>query len=205
MNPPSPATKSIQCHSPSEDFTPRPEKRVAQSIQEPATPPSKGTPHRRNGSYSFVPPPEAFSPYQPSNTRQADTLVPSPLVLSTDTRLATTSNPSGTFNTPTLTLLIDSADGSMILDTTHSFEIVKNSSLSEFFQFYSSVSAAPLSSLTSLEFQPAFGKRPSYEIRRYGGEDKWKRLKEVISSQFEKAVRKDGGRRTEWQVLVSSE
>jgi hypothetical protein len=104
-----------------------------------------------------------------------------------------------------LTLLIDSADGSMILDTTHSFEIVENSSLSEFFQFYSSVSAAPLSSLTSLEFQPAFGKRPSYEIRRYGGEDKWKRLKEVISSLFEKAVRKDGGGRTEWQVLVSSE
>jgi hypothetical protein len=205
MNPPSPATKSIQSHSPSDDFTPRPEKRVALSIQEPATPLSKDTPHRRNGSYSFVPPPEAFSPYPPSNTSQADTLVPSPLVLSTDTRLATTPNPSGTFSTPMLTLLIDSADGSMILDTTHSFEIVKNSSLSEFFQFYSSVSAAPLSSLTSLEFQPAFGKRPSYEIRRYGGEDKWKRLKEVISSLFEKAVRKDGGGRTEWQVLVSSE
>jgi hypothetical protein len=205
MNPPSPATKSIQCHSPSEDFTPRPEKRVALSIQKPATPPSKGTPHRRNGSYSFVPPPEAFSPYQPSNTLQADTLVPSPVVLSTDTRLATTSNPSGTFSTPTLTLLIDSADGSMILDTTHSFEIVENSSLSEFFQFYSSISAAPLSSLTSLEFQPAFGKRPSYKIRRYGGEDQWKRLKEVIPSLFEKAVRRDRGGRTEWLVLVSSE
>jgi hypothetical protein len=198
-------TEPVQCHSPSRGLTPRFEKRVPRPIQEPVTPPTQAGPHRRNGSYSFVPPPEAFSPYKSATAPPPDTRVPPAPVLSTDTRLTTTSASSGASSTPTLTLLIESADGSMSLETAHAFEIVENSSLSEFFQFYSSVSGTPLSSLTTLELQPAFGKRPSYEIRRYGGEDKWKRAKEVILSLFDRAVRKDRNGRMEWQVLVSSD
>jgi hypothetical protein len=93
----------------------------------------------------------------------------------------------------------------MNLDTTHSFDVVKNSSSSEFFQFYASVSGTPLSSLTSLEFQVAFGKRQNTVVRRYGSEESWKRLQETILSLFQRAVRKDTHGRIEWQVLVSSE
>lgn len=205
QNSPFSTTKRVQCSSLSQSLTPRVEKRVTTTAQEPITSPTQDTPHRRNGSYSFVPPPEAFSPYKSATTPPPNTRIPPAPILSTDTRLTTTSASSGASSTPTLILLIESADGSMSLETTHPFEIVKNSSLSEFFQFYSSVSGTPLSSLTTLELQPAFGKRPSYEIRRYGGEDKWKRLKEVMLSLFDRAVRKDRDGRTEWQVLVSSE
>ncbi|KAN0110553.1 hypothetical protein V8E51_006940, partial [Hyaloscypha variabilis] len=182
------------------DLTQRPENRMAMPVQEPPKPPAQETPQRRNGSYSFVPPPEAFTLGQPATTAPPYTRVPP--VLSTDRRISTTSPLSGP-STPKLTLLIVSADGSMSLDTTHSFDTVKNSTLSEFFQFYSSVSGTPLSTLTSLEFQPAFGKRQSIEIRRYGGEDKWKTLKEVITTLFDRAVRKDKEGRMEWQVLIS--
>ncbi|KAE9372408.1 hypothetical protein N431DRAFT_439528, partial [Stipitochalara longipes BDJ] len=161
------------------DLAPAPEKRIAVPVQEPLTPPAQDTPHRRNGSYSFVPPPEAFTLHKSASTPPPDTRVPQPPIQSTDRRLTTLSTASGASSMPTLTLLIESADGSMSLERTHPFEIVKNSSLSEFFLFYSSVSGTPLSTLTSLEFQPAFGKRQSIEIRRYGGEEKWKRLKEV--------------------------
>jgi hypothetical protein len=168
-------------------------------------PPKKDTP-KRNGSYSFVPPPEAFSPYKSeTGPAPAEARPPPAPVLSTDRRLTTTRDPSNAGNTPILTLLIESADGNMSLDTTHPFEIVEKSSSSEFFQFYSSVSGTPLSSLTSLEFQVAFGKRQSILIRRYGSEEGWKRLREVIPSLFDRAVRKDTHGRMEWQVLVSRE
>lgn len=204
-NTPSLTTRPVQCPSPTGDLTPKGEKRLALTVQEPISPPTQDNYQRRNGSYSFILPSKPFSPYKSATTPPPDTRVRPAPILSTDTRLATTSASSGVSTTPTLTLLIESADGNMSLETTHSFEIVKNSSLSEFFQFYSSVSGTPLSTLTSLELQPTFGKRSSHEIRRYGGENTWKRLGEVIQSQFDKAVRKDKEGRTEWLVLVSSE
>lgn len=202
---PSPRTRPVQCPSSAQDLTPKTEKSATSPVQESMAPPTKGAP-KRNGSYSFVPPPEAFSPYKSEATpAPAEARPPPAPVLSADRRLTTTRNPSSAGNAPILTLLIESADGNMNLDTTHSFDVVKNSSSSEFFQFYSSVSGTPLSSLTSLEFQVAFGKRQSFEIRRYGSEDGWKRLREAILSLFHRAVRKDTHGRMEWQVLVSSE
>ena len=202
---PSPRTRPLQCPSSSQDMAPRTELNVTLPAQESMAPPKKDTP-KRNGSYSFVPPPEAFSPYKSETTpAPAEARPPPAPVLSTDRRLTTTRDPSNAGNTPILTLLIESADGNMSLDTTHPFEIVEKSSSSEFFQFYSSVSGTPLSSLTSLEFQVAFGKRQSILIRRYGSEEGWKRLREVIPSLFDRAVRKDTHGRMEWQVLVSRE
>ncbi|PMD14388.1 hypothetical protein NA56DRAFT_376603 [Hyaloscypha hepaticicola] len=202
---PAPRTRPVQCPSSSQDLTPRNENNVTLPVQESMAPPEKDTP-KRNGSYSFVPPPEAFSPYKSeAKPAPAEARPPPAPVLSTDRRLATTRDPSSAGNAPILTLLIESADGNMNLDTTHSFDVVKNSSSSEFFQFYASVSGTPLSSLTSLEFQVAFGKRQNTVIRRYGSEESWKRLQETILSLFQRAVRKDTHGRIEWQVLVSSE
>lgn len=93
----------------------------------------------------------------------------------------------------------------MSLETTHPFEIAKNSSLSEFFQFYSSISGTPLSRLSSLTFLAAFGKSQSFEVRRYGGENVWRRFKAVMPTLFKEAVRKDKEGEMEWQVLVSGE
>jgi hypothetical protein len=93
----------------------------------------------------------------------------------------------------------------MSLDTTHPFSIVKNCSLSEFFQFYASVSGTPLSSLNSLKFIAAFGNNQTSVVRRYGGESAWKRLKVVMPTLFTDAVREDREGQMEWQVLVRGE
>ncbi len=89
----------------------------------------------------------------------------------------------------------------MSLDTPHPFSIIQSSSLSEFFQFYASVSGTPLASLTSLKFMVAFGSNQSPVARRYAGEDAWRRLKVVIPRLFREAARRDGG--MEWRLLVN--
>jgi len=172
--------------------------------QEPITPPAEdSTPHRRDSSYVFIPPAIPFSPYKSDTARPPNSNVP-PVTLSTDRRLAC-SKSSASSATPTLTLLIESADGNMSLETTYSFEIVENSSLPQFFQFYASVSGTPLSSLTSLTFEPAFGNSQNLVVRRYGGEIAWQRLKAVMPTLLKRAVRMDKEGQMEWQVLVSGE
>ena len=198
-------SRPLQCPSSSQDMAPRTELNVTLPAQESMAPPKKDTP-KRNGSYSFVPPPEAFSPYKSETTpAPAEARPPPAPVLSTDRRLTTTRDPSNAGNTPILILLIESADGNISLYTTYPFEIIEKSSSSEFFEFHSSVSGTPLSSLTSLEFQVTFGKRQSILIRRFDSEEGWERLREVILSLFDRAVRKDIHGRMEWQVLISSE
>jgi hypothetical protein len=186
-----------------QDKIPMPGNRAVMPSQEPITPPAEDiTPDRRNGSYAFLPPPIPFSPYEPGTTPPTSNVPPTPL--STDRRL-TCSTSSSSHATPTLTLLIESADGNMSLETTHPFNIVKNSSLAEFFLFYASVSGTPISKLTSLKFLAAFGKSQSFEVRRYGGENVWRRLKAVMPTLFKEAVRQDKEGEMEWQVLVSGE
>ncbi len=197
------AKTPIEPASPIQDLIHTPQKTLALAAQALVTPPAEtSNSHRRNGSYAFIPPPIPFSPYTPS-TNPPPTSNHPPALLSTDTRLATTSNPLPT--KPTLTLIIDSADGNMSLDTTHPFSIVKNCSLSEFFQFYASVSGTPLSSLNSLKFIAAFGNNQTSVVRRYGGESAWKRLKVVMPTLFTDAVREDREGQMEWQVLVRGE
>jgi len=197
-------TTPIVLSSTPQNKIPVPENRSVMQSQEPITPPAEdSTPHRRDSSYVFIPPAIPFSPYKSETARPPDSNVP-PVTLSADRRLAC-SKSSASSATPTLTLLIESADGNMSLETTYSFEIVENSSLTQFFQFYASVSGTPLSSLTSLTFEPAFGNSQNLVVRRYGGEIAWQRLKAVMPTLLKRAVRMDKEGQMEWQVLVSGE
>lgn len=206
QDPPSAATTTtpIVLSSTPQNKIPVPENRAVIPSQETITSPAEdSTPHRRDSSYVFIPPTTPFSPYKSDTARPPSSNVP-PVTLSTDRRLAC-SNSSASSATPTLTLLIESADGNMSLETTYSFEIVVNSSLTQFFQFYASVSGTPLSSLTSLTFEPAFGNSQKLVVRRYGGESAWQRLKAVMPTLLKRVVRMDKEGQMEWQVLVSGE
>lgn len=91
----------------------------------------------------------------------------------------------------------------MSIEDVHPFKVVMDSSLAEFFDFYSDVSGTPLIRLNSLTFHATFD--VPIVIRKAGGDSAWRRLKRVIPALFKEAVHEDRDGATEWEVMVRGE
>jgi hypothetical protein len=126
--------------------------------------------------YNFIPDPDPYTAI-----RSSSDVLPTP----TNDSLITTYNP----HTQNLVLIIDEASGN--LDQVYPFQVyMQDSTLDEFFSFYSRVSGTPLDRIRGLEFGKMFGpskRRRTYKVPRFNGEAMWMRLKEMATWAFEKA------------------
>ncbi|EKD15682.1 hypothetical protein MBM_06310 [Drepanopeziza brunnea f. sp. 'multigermtubi' MB_m1] len=170
-------------------------------------PASPKRPKARLGSYAHIPLPNPFCT-APSKDEFAgiQTLqwfqTKRPAFLSNE-RSIVKSN-TGTSQTKTLELLIESADGELDLENSYSFNVVKNNTLEGFFSFYASVSKAPAENLHELVFTPTWGNNQRLKVTRSKGDVAWKRLKSVVSALYRRA-QIDDPHEMEFQIMVQRE
>jgi hypothetical protein len=130
--------------------------------------------------YNFIPNPNPYT-----SSRSNTDVLPT----STDGHLIKTYDP----NTQNLVLIIDDASGN--LDQVYPFQAyMKDSTLDEFFSFYSRISGTPFERIKRLEFGMMFGpteRRRTLKVPRLHGEAAWMRLKEWAATLFEEAKGRD--------------
>jgi hypothetical protein len=94
--------------------------------------------------------------------------------------------------TQILTLQIQRADCEIDLTAPYRWEeVVANSSLDEFFEFFAEISKTELRTMSELTFQLNFGDYLTFTIPRHGGRIVWEKVKNTVAGAFSGWKRKN--------------